>query len=585
MISRLKVVQGIRNGKLKRLIEEWLWIGRYMKQYKWQIALYTLLGIIGIVLGLAGSVVSKYLIDAVTGFNTASAGLIAILYLGMGFLGIAINAFVNRISTRIQMKVQQEIRAEAFHHVMMTDWESIADYHSGDLLNRTSNDTSTVSNAVLGFVPELITNIIRFAGALLIILYFDQVMAFIALSGAPVVVLSSKFLLSRIRAYQVESKKISSEIMSFNEEAFQNLQFVKSFGLLGNFTGKMRALQEKSYELNMRHNMLTIGATSIMALLGWLISFACYGWSIYRLWHGDITYGTMTLFLQLAGSLSGSFGSLVGIVPQILSAGTSARRVMDIVELPYECNCAGENASALKDKAEMNGLEIMMDGVSFTYRNGRSVLANVNLHAASGEIIGLVGPSGQGKTTIFRMLLGLINPKQGSMTVYPDGERSLAQPIDTNTRSLFAYVPQGNILFSGTVAENLRLGRPDATDSELIHALKDACIDDEVLSLPDGLYSRIGERGYGFSEGQNQRISIARALLSDAPILLLDEATSALDFTKEQCILQNIHRHYKNKIIIIATHRLSILNVCTQTYYVNAQNVSLIERRLSAYST
>ncbi len=578
MISELKVVKAIKNGKLNKLIEEWQWIGRYMRKYTLQIALYTLLGIIGIVLGLAGSVVSKYLIDAVTGVNTASAGMIAILYLGMGFLGIAVSAVVNRISTRIQTRVQQEIRAEVFHHIMITDWESIADFHSGDLLNRTSSDTSTVSAAILGFVPELITNTIKFAGALLIILYYDQVMALIALGGAPVIVFCSQFLLRKIRTYQVESKKISSEIMSFNEEAFQNLQFIKSFGLLDSFVRKMRALQEKSYTLNMRYNMLTIGATSLMALLGRLISFACYGWSIYRLWHGDITYGTMTLFLQLAGSLSGSFGSLVSSVPQMLSAGTSARRVMDIAELPNERSYEDESVKALKEKTKNNGTEINIENVSFSYKDGRNVLANVNLHASSGEIIGLVGPSGQGKTTIFRLLLGLINPKEGSVSVCPEGDHSSALPVNPNTRSLFAYVPQGNVLFSGTVAENLRLGRLDATDKDLINALKDACIDDEVLSLPDGLNSRIGERGYGFSEGQNQRISIARALLSDAPILLLDEATSALDMAKEKCILQNINQHYKHKAVIIATHRPSILDICTHTYSVNGRIVSLVDK-------
>jgi ABC-type multidrug transport system fused ATPase/permease subunit len=577
LISGLKIIHAIKKGKLNKLIEEWLWISRRMRKYSLQVAIYTLLGVIGIVLGLAGSVVSKYIIDSVTGAQSSSLGFIAGLYLGMGFLGIANNAVVNRVSAKIQIKVQQEIRAEVFQRVMITDWESIAEYHSGDILNRMSADTDTVSAAVLGFLPELITNVIKFTGALLIILYYDQMMALIALGSAPVVVLSSQFLLRKIRTYQVESKKVSSEIMSFNEEALQNLQFIKSFGLLSFFTTKLRSLQQKSYGLNMRYNMLSIGATSLMAFLGRLVSFACYGWGVYRLWNGDITYGTMTLFLQLAGSLSGSFGSLASAVPQMLSTGTSARRVMDIVELPCELNHTNEVVKVLKENAKTKGIEIVLNDVSFTYKNGQNVLNNVNLHASSGEIIGLIGPSGQGKTTIFRLLLGLVNAKQGDMLVYPEGDPSLALPINPSTRSLFAYVPQGNVLFSGTVAENLRLGRPDATDNELAHTLRDACIDEEVLSLPDGLYSRIGERGYGFSEGQNQRLSIARSLLSDAPILLLDEATSALDIAKEQSILQNINKHYKNKVIIIATHRLSILDVCTQTYFVNDKNVSMYE--------
>ncbi len=571
------ILQKIRKIKLNRLYEEWVWISRYMRRYAMQIVFYILLGISGTLLGLAGSLISKQVIDAVTGYNSASILPIAALYAGMGILTIAINAVTSQISTRVQTKVHQEIRADVFNHILMADWESIADYHSGDLLNRATDDAGTVASAVLGFVPDLITSAVMFAGALAIIIYYDPVMALIALGSSPVMALCSRFLMRKIRAFQMESRKISSEITSFNEESFQNVQFIKSLELANLFSFKMRALQQKSYDFIMRHNLFSIGASSVMSLIGRLISYACYGWSVYRLWSGDITYGTMMLFLQLAGSLMGSFNALVGIVPKMLSAGTSARRVMDIVQLPREDRQYDRQADTLK-RQPAAGMEILLDHVHFSYMNKHTVMTDVTMHIAPGEMIGVVGPSGQGKTTLLRILLGLVNVSQGTASIYPAGDTASAIPIGPSTRKLFTYVPQDNMLFSGTVAENLRIVKPEAADEELISALRDACMDEEILSLPDGLNSRIGERGHGFSEGQAQRISLARALLCDAPVLLLDEVTSALDTATERRVLDHLKKHGSHKTIIFTTHRLSVLDMCTHVFEITDRHLSQISK-------
>jgi len=293
----------------------------------------------------------------------------------------------------------------------------------------------------------------------------------------------------------------------------------------------------------------------------------------------------MTLFLQMSSYLTAAFSSLVDTVPTILSAGTSARRIMDIVELPLEDRQMDAQAALLKEKARDTGIAIRLQNVSFSYKNGHTVLLGVNLHASPGEIVALIGPSGQGKTTILRVLLGLVNLKDSVAEISPDGDPSMTLPIGASTRGLFTYVPQGNMLFTGTVAENLRLVKPEATDDELIRALHAACMDDYILSLPDGLASKVGEHGHGFSEGQAQRISIARALISDAPVLLLDEATSALDIDTERDVLRNMVLHTSRKTIIVTTHRSSVLEVCTRVYRVHDMHVSLMdEHELARYT-
>ena len=572
-----RFLRRFRGELLKKLIEEWAWILRYMKRYVWQMVFYIALGISGTLLGLAGSVVSKYLIDAVTGFHTGSIGWIASLYVGMGLANIIISAFTSRITVKVTTKVQQEIRADIFDRVMFTDWESLAAYHSGDLLNRATGDAGAVAGTVLSFVPNVITSFVQFIGALGIILYYDPVMALIALSSAPILILSSQYLMRKMRQFQMESRKISSDIMVFNQEAFQNVQFIKSFDLIHRFSTRMRDLQKRSYDFTMRQNLFSIATSSTMSLIGRIISYVIYGWGVYRLWQGDITYGTMTLFIQMAGSLSGSFSSLVNVAPQMLSAGTSARRVMDIVELEREQHGDDKRAETLQAKAQETGVTVSLKDVAFAYKNGQQVFSGVNLKAAPGEIVALVGPSGEGKTTMLRLLLGLVIIREGEGLVSIGDGSGDSMPISPSTRRLFTYVPQGNMQFSLSIGDNLRLIKPDATDEQIITALRMACIDQVVLGLPEGINSKIGERGHGFSEGQGQRISIARALLSDAPVLLLDEATSALDITTERNVLRNILEKDRQKTIILTTHRPSVLCMCNRAYRVGEHKVEIMD--------
>ncbi len=563
-------------GLFARVMEEWRWIAGYMRRYTRQITFYIVLGIIGILLGLAGSLMSKRLIDVVTGYDRGSIAGIVTLYVGVGLAGMAVGAVISRVSTKVQLRVHQEIRADVFNQVMMTEWEAVADYHSGDLLNRANGDTSTVASSVLGFLPSVVTSTVQFAAALAIILYFDPMMALLTLSSAPVLALSSRLLLRKMRAFQMESKKLSSEIMSFNNEAFHNVQFIKAFDLAGRFLERLKGLQQKSYDYTMRYNAFSIATSSALGLVGRAVSLLIFGWSVYRLWQGQISFGTMTLFLQLSGTLSGAFNALVGIIPSMVSSGTSARRVMDIVQLRSEDRTGDESASEFQKTAALHGVVLRLDDVDFTYHRGNTVFTGVRFIARPGEIVALVGPTGGGKTTLLRVMLGLVRVQAGQARVISAEHTGLSLPIGPSTRRLISYVPQGNMLFSGTIAENLRVVHPEATDTELLDALEAACIREEVLAMPEGLESKIGERGHGLSEGQSQRLSIARALLSQSPVFLLDEATSALDIATERQLLRNIMRKDMKKTIIVATHRPSVLDLCDRVYGVSGGRVDLM---------
>lgn len=574
-----KLFRKLKQGMLKELVSELVWIYGYGIRYKWAILWYMVLGIFGTAMSFGASIISKNIIDAVTGYNTGGLASAAVFYVAMQLLRIGTNAVSGRISAKIEIKVDQEIRGDIYDKVMQADWEKMSQYHSGDLLNRVDNDVASISSSVLGWVPDFITRLLQFLGALGIILYYDPTLAGLALLSAPVTLIVSRALTKKMRAYNKRMREVSSQVMTFNEESFQNVQVIKSFGLTALYEKKLRQVQKIYRDVRLDYNKFSIVTSAFMSLIGSVVSMVCFGWGVYRLWTGHITYGTMTLFLQMATSLSGSFSSLVYMVPRAISAATAAGRIMAVSELPKE-KC--ENLDQIRDFLEANrsyGIQVQVKGMDFAYCTGKKVFQNADFVARPGEIVALVGPSGEGKTTMLRILLGIVNVQKGTVTVSSGNTSNdnRTYPISAATRMLFFYVPQGNTMFAGTIGENLRIMKEDATDEELNRVLELACADGFVHSIPTGLNSPIRERGGGFSEGQIQRLSIARALLADAPILLLDEATSALDVKTERQVLKNIMKAEKNKVCIVTTHRPSVLGICSRVYRISGGSITKVD--------
>lgn len=329
--------------------------------------------------------------------------------------------------------------------------------------------------------------------------------------------------------------------------------------------------------ISLEYQMFSIKTGIITSIIGLCVQYTAFGYCLYRLWTHDITYGTMTLFLEQRSKLASAFSSVVSIIPAFLNTSISAHRIRELAQLPKEVHIP--DSSELDEFIE-DGFEVQMRDVNFAYVEDKKVITDSAFIAKPGEIVALVGPSGEGKTTMIRLILGLIRPETGQSLIRASNGQEVEMNADT--RHLFAYVPQGNTILSGTIAENMRMVKEDATDEEIIEALKIACAWDFVEKMPDTINSNIGERGRGFSEGQAQRIAIARAVLRDSPILLLDEATSALDVTTERKVLRSIIQQRPNKTCIVTTHRPSVLNMCQRVYRVMETKVTELSEEESS---
>lgn len=552
----------LKDGTIKEMWEEWLWILHYAKKYKLEIVFYIVFGMSGTVLGLISSIASKNLIDVVTGYKTSSIFLVSTVMISMALFNILFQNLCNRISTKINIRIQNDIQADIFDQIMETDWLALSHYHSGDLLNRFGNDVSNVAGSAISWFPNLITSSFSFLATLAVICYYDVTMAVISLASAPIMLLSSRFLMKQMRDYNKKLKMIGSELMGFESEAFHNMDSVKSFNLMNLFSRRLRNYQENYKKTALEYNRFSILTNICMSIIGLIVQYSCFGWGVYRLWTGAINYGTLTLFLTQSGKLSSAFNSLISIIPSTVGSAISAGRIMEIINLPRE---QGNQTASTEMKEKISeGFSIHLRNASFSYVEDQQVLYSSCLTAKPNEIVALVGPSGEGKTTLIRMFLGLIHPDSGEAVLQAGDGTEIS--LNADTRSFFSYVPQGNTIFSGTVADNLRMVKEDATDEEIIEALTISCAYDFIKDLPEGIHSKLGEKGQGFSEGQAQRIAIARAVLRDAPILLLDEATSALDVATERKVLKNIIQQKPNKTCIVTTHRPSVLNMCQRVY-------------------
>lgn len=553
------------DGTFSDFVDDWKWIFSYSKKYKWIILFYLVLGLVGSTMGLASSVVSKYLIDIIVSKKIEKLWVLVGLMCFSTVFNLITGSALSRISTKISIYVNNDIQATIFDKIIDAQWSEINKYQNGDLLNRFNNDIGTVAGNAISWVPNLIISIYTFITTFIVVLYYDVTMAIIAFVSAPFLLVMSRFIMKKMREYRKRVLEMNSQMMSFETETFYNFDTIKSFGITPYYSKELRKWQEKYKEYNLDYNMFSIKSNIMLSILSTAVSFLAFGYCLFRLWTGSITYGTMTLFLQQRGNLSAQFNSLVGIIPGMLNSAISARRIRELVELPKEKHDPQVYEEVMKVANE--GLTVKMDDVVYSYIEGQKVIKDSQFVAKPNEIVAIVGPSGGGKTTLLRLILGLIYPDTGDSYLLDCHGNHIEMNADL--RYFFSYVPQGNTIISGTIADNLRMVKEDASDSEIIEALKIACAYDFVSEQEQGINSKIGEKGRGLSEGQAQRISIARAVLRNSPILLLDEATSALDSQTERQVLTNIIKQRPNKTIIVSTHRPSVLSMCQRIYRVN----------------
>lgn len=564
----------VKEGTFHEIVDDWKWIFRYSRPYQGQILLYIILGMLSTSLGLASSVAGKYLIDIITGYQTDKLVFMALIMVGTSLSGILLNSWTNRIVTKMNVYINNDIQMDLFQKIMDGDWMLVSKFSNGDLLNRFNGDVSGVANNAISWVPNLILSIYRFFATFFVILHYDWIMALIALGSAPILLFASRVLIKKQRDYGKKVREVSSDQMAFEVESFYNYDTIKSFGVTNQYSHKLRSWQERWKTLSLDYNMFTIKTNVFLSVLGMIIQFIAFGYCLFRLWTHGITFGTMTLFLQQRSNLTSSFNSLVGLIPTFLSGSISAHRLKELEEIPSEEHI---QKSRELDRKIRDGLSVELRNVEFAYLNDRKVITESYLEAHPGQIVAIIGPSGEGKTTIIRLILGLIHPEVGETVLRAADGTEIS--MNAETRHLFSYVPQGNTMLSGTIGENLRIVKEDASDEELIEALKTACAWEFVQEMPGKLNARVREKGHGLSEGQAQRIAIARAILRDAPVILLDEATSALDVTTERKVLRNIVNDKQGKTCIITTHRPSVLSMSDRVYRVVDSRVTELDEQ------
>lgn len=510
-----------------------------------------LLGVVGIdllaiLVGFSASFVSKNVVD------TAAAGRsfteIFVLLVALTALPIIISAATGVFCALLHERMAFSIRTKVFDCILSARYLGLSAYHSGDLLTRLTSDADTVANSIASALPSLVMILVRLVAAFVLLYGFSPFLALAALLLAPAGLIITLVSGKKMKALSTEVRESEAAYRSFLQEHTAHMAVVKAFCMEDVSRRQMGELRQRSLTAMVKRTKLGIVTSTLVRTffaLGYLLSF---GYCVAGLFNGSLTYGTMTLFLSLFAQIQQPLMNLSHLVPQVIAMLASANRIMEL-EAPPADETTG--ATAQPSKVAMSFRQ-----VSFAY-DQETVLQNVSFTAQPGQLVGIMGPSGAGKTTLVRLVLALMSPTDGAITLTYDGQE---ERLSAASRRLIAYVPQGNSLLSGTIRENLLWGNPEASEGELYQALAEADAG-FVHSLPEGLDTRIGEKAFGLSEGQAQRIAIARALLRHAPILVLDEATSALDEESEKRILSALSapdRRYK-PLCLIVTHRHTML--------------------------
>ena len=533
-----------------RTILAWLW--EAWRGNRLQAVLNALIGVADVVLSLAQVWAVKHAIDVASGADTGSiywaVGIMAALILGNFAINISGVWVRNILGIRAQNRMQQQM----LNHIMQSEWHSKAHHHSGDILNRLEIDVSNVVTFLTETIPNTLSVLMMFIGAFFCLFAMDKTLAVILVAIIPLFLAVSKIYMQQMRRLTREVRDSDSRVQAVMQETIQHRMVIKTLEACNDMVQRLENTQAKLRKNVVRRTSFSIFSNFIINFgfaLGYLIAFL---WAAIRMSAGTLTFGGMTAFLQLVNKIQSPARNLTKLAPAFVSVFTAAERLMELAAEPLE-----EQGEPITVGAPCG---IRLENVTYKYEDGtKNVISNLSFDFRPGSCTAILGETGAGKTTLVRMLLALMKPKEGRIVLYNDMEEHTLSP---RMRCNFVYVPQGNTLMSGTIRENLRLGKPSATDEEMKEALLMSCAD-FVFSLPDGLSTKCGEQGGGLSEGQAQRIDIARALLRDKHIMVFDEATSALDGDTECRLLGNILDNNSRTVIFI-THRPAVLQYCNE---------------------
>lgn len=532
-------------------VEYTKWIFDYTKPYIPQLALLMVFDLLATLLSVGMALIGKQLIDKATEGNLSELGSIVIIYVLVIFLGQGLGIISSLVSTVVYEKFGFGIRKKVYRRILDTTWIDISKYHTGDLMTRLTSDVGAVSDGISNTIPTILRLLVELIVTFFTLAYYDFRLALFALMVAPIAMFASLWLGRKLKYLTVKVQQTESKYRSFMQESLANILIEKSFCLEDYSEERLTKLRdERIYWVfkKSRTNMYASAAMGLSFQLGYIVAFV---WGAICIANKTITYGTMTVFLQLVNRIQAPVVSLAQLVPKIITMMASAGRIIELQQLPKE-EYTGETIYP-------EDIGVKISDVSFGYTD-ESVLEDASIEFKSGEFTAIVGKSGIGKTTLVRLIMAFTKNMEGDISFYNKKGESLRACPDA--RNFIAYVPQGNTLFSGTIRENILMGRKDATEEEIMEALESSAAMDFIRELPKGVDTVIGEKGVGISEGQAQRISIARALVRKAPVLILDEATSSLDEKTELRVLEGIRKWSPSPTCLLITHRRSVLQYC-----------------------
>ncbi|MBR5053568.1 MAG: ABC transporter ATP-binding protein [Bacteroidaceae bacterium] len=534
-----------------RDLASWLW--RSSRGLRLQAVLNALIGILSVTLDFAFIYATKWTIDIATNRAEGSLRMAAYALVAIMVTKIMLGFARKWVSALLGVRSLNILQQRLFSHLLQSEWNGQEDRHSGDTLNRIEQDVRDLTSCITETFPALLEVSYRFIGAFFYLFHMDSRLACLIVCIVPCFLVLSKVYVRKMRTITREIRSTESRVQSILQESIQHRAILKTLERTGTMIEKLMQTQSE-LRSHVRHRAIFSSSSSTLLSFGfgagYLVTFL---WGVNSLQAGTITYGMMISFIQLVGQIQGPFRDMTRFIPILINTLTASERLMELEDVPLE------------DDAEPiifeNGAGVRVADVSFHYKEGgRAILSQFSCDFPKGSTTAILGETGAGKTTLIRLILALLKPSDGQIEMFDETQSVKVSP---RTRCNLVYVPQGNTLFSGTIRDNLLLGNPDATEEEMREALETACAG-FVMNRPDGLDTICGELGAGLSEGQAQRIAIARALLRKGSVLLLDEATSALDMQTEQQLLKNLSSREAGQTIICVTHRPAVIAYCTQ---------------------
>lgn len=512
---------------------------------------------------------SKNVIDGATVMkDTGYIIKFALALLGVVILQMSLSIIRSCVSERCKGRLDIVLKHHLLDVIMKKDYSTVTSYHTGELQNRMFNDVNIVTDGFTKILPQGIFFVTKLVSSLIYLIVLDKIFALVFLIGGCIVFAVTQLFRKQLKALHKKVQETEGKTRSFIQETVSNLLVVKAFSVEDKIQEQTDKLQEDNFIAKIKRRNFSIYANTGLNTVFSVGTVFAVAFGAWRILTGGMTYGDVTAMIQLVNQVQSPFASLSGIMPQYFSMIASAERLMEIDSIKEE-NQINECPIDV-DKTYKELREISFENISFKYDRD-IIFDNTSLTVKKGDFVAITGISGIGKSTLLKLLLGVFNAQSGCITLKTtDGEIA----VDKNTRRLFSYVPQGNMVVSGTIRENLTFINDDVTEDEIAQAVEVSCAKQFIDELPRGLETVIGEKGLGLSEGQIQRLAIARSLLSKAPVLLLDEATSALDEKTEKQFLTNL-RQLENMTCIIVSHKKAAIEICNKN--IRIKNGKIIE--------